>query len=76
VGRTLRWLALLLGNWATIVFREVKAEQRYDFADTIAMFSELIREFPRGHKDMTWLPGYACCLRNSDSIFEYIEKII
>jgi tetratricopeptide (TPR) repeat protein len=44
--------ALLLGNWATIVFREVKAKQRYDFANTIAMFSELIREFPRGHKDI------------------------
>jgi len=44
--------AILLGNWATIIFPEVKGKQRYDFANTIAMFSELIREFPRGDQDI------------------------
>lgn len=44
--------AILLGNWATIIFREVESEQRYNFANTIAIFSELIREFPRGHRDI------------------------
>jgi CHAT domain-containing protein len=42
--------AILLGNWATLIFREVESEQSYDIADTIAIFSELIREFPRGDR--------------------------
>jgi CHAT domain-containing protein len=46
--------AILLGNWATIIFREVESnqDQSYDFADTIVIFSELIREFPRGRRDI------------------------
>jgi len=44
--------AILLGNWATIIFRQLEAEQRYDFANTIARFSELILAFPRGDQDV------------------------